>query len=477
MKTQYNLVVIGAGSGGLVSAYIAAAVNAKVALIEKHLMGGDCLNTGCVPSKALIRTASVVQMIRRHKEFGLKDASVDFDFAEIMERVQRVIRKVEPHDSVERYTKLGVECIQGEARILDPYTVEVNGRTLTTKNIIVATGAGPYIPDIAGIEKIRILHTNNIWDIREQPERLLVIGGGPIGAELSQCFARLGTKVTIVQRSQMLPKEDPDVAELLISRMKEEGVECRPFTTPKEFSELDKRKFLRVVDRDGKVDTIEFDEVLFAVGRQANTRGFGLEELGVELNENGTIKVDAYARTSVPSIFACGDVASPYQFTHMAAHQAWYCAVNSLFKPIRYKVNLNIVPWCTYTDPEIARVGLSEHDAKAKGIPYEITSYGVDDLDRAIADEEDYGVVKVLTVPGKDRILGVTICANHAGDLLPEYISAMKHGHGLNDILGTIHMYPTMAEANKYAAGVWKKNHAPQGVLNFLKKFHAWRRG
>ena len=474
---DYNLAVIGGGSAGLVSSYIAAAVKAKVVLIEKNKMGGDCLNTGCVPSKALIRTASLLSMIHRHEEFGLKSAKVEFDFSEVMERVQRVIKKIEPHDSIERYTELGVQCIQGEAKILSPHEVEVNGEVLTTKNIIIATGAAPFIPPIPGLNEINYLHTDNIWELREQPKRLLVLGGGPIGSELAQSFARLGSKVIQVEMmSQILIREDDEVIKLLTSRFEQEGIELHLDTKATEVKKQGQQKIL-VVEKNGQKSDIEFDEILVAVGRKPNTTGFGLEKVGVELTNIGAIKIDEFGRTSIPNIYACGDVTSPYQFTHMAAHYAWYCAVNSLFSPFKkIKIDLSVVPWCTYTDPEIARVGLNEKDAKEQGIEYEVSIYPMDDLDRAIADEEDHGILKVLTVPGKDTILGATICGYHAGDLLPEFVTAMKNNLGLNKILGTIHVYPTMAEANKFAAGVWKKAHAPQGVLKFLGKFHKFRR-
>ncbi|MFQ5481370.1 MAG: dihydrolipoyl dehydrogenase family protein [Nitrospinaceae bacterium] len=477
-KRDYNLVVIGGGSAGLVSSYIAAAVKAKVALIEKHKMGGDCLNTGCVPSKALIRTSKVLSYIRRHREFGLKHAGAEFDFAQVMERVQTVIGKVEPHDSVERYTQLGVDCITGAARIKSPHEIEVNGRTLTTNNIIVATGARPLVPKIPGLDQVDYLTSDNVWNLRELPERLVVLGGGPIGSELTQCFARLGSRVTQLQRPPVLIKrEDPECSDLLRRRLEEEGVDVRLSTKCKEIVVENGRKFV-VVDKDGATERIEFDQLLVAVGRTPNARGFGLEEIGVRLTPRGTVEVDAYLRTTThPNIYACGDVAGPYQFTHTAGHQAWYCAVNALFSPFKkFKVDYSVIPWCTFTDPEVARVGLNEIEAKEQNIPHEVTTYGLDDLDRAIADSEDHGMVKVLTVPGKDKILGVTILGYHAGDLLAEYVSAMKHGIGLNQILGTIHIYPTMSEANKYAAGVWKKAHAPQGLLKWVERFHAWRR-
>lgn len=475
---DYNIIVIGAGSGGLVSAYIAAALKAKVALIEKHKMGGDCLNTGCVPSKALIRTASVVAEIRRHKDFGLKNANVEFDFAEVMERVQRVIKKIEPHDSVERYRSLGVECINGIAQVLSPNEVEVNGKILTTKNIVIATGAGPFIPNIEGLENVGFLHTDNLWSIRKKPDRLVVIGGGPIGCELGQALNRLGVKVTQIQRgSQLLEREDDEIVAMLQKRFHDEGVEIYLRTAPIRVTKRGSEKIVVVELSDGSKKEIACDEILVATGRQANVKGFGLERIGVEINKRGQIGIDGFCRTNFKNIFAVGDVAGPYQFTHFAAHQAWYAAVNALFQPFKkFKADYSIIPWVTYTDPEIARVGLNEKEAKEQNVSYEVTTYSLDDLDRAITDEEDHGLIKVLTVPGKDKILGVTLCGYHVGNLLPGFIYAMKYGLGLNKILGSIHAYPSWGEANKYVAGTWKRNHVPSNLLKLIASFHAFRR-
>ncbi len=476
-----NLVVIGAGSAGLVSAYIAAAVRAKVTLVEKHKMGGDCLNTGCVPSKALIKSARLLAQIRRAPEFGLKSASADFDFRDVMERVQRVVRTVEPHDSVERYTALGVECIEGEARITSPWTVEVRTpagtRTLTTRAIVIAAGARPFVPPIPGIEETGFLTSDTVWQIRELPKRLVVLGGGPIGSELTQAFARLGSQVTQVEMlPRILIREDPEISELVIGQFRKEGINVLVNHKAKQFKRENGEKIL-IAEHEGREVRIAFDQLLCAVGRVANTSGFGLEELGIPTTRARTIETNEYLQTLYPNIYACGDVAGPYQFTHTAAHQAWYTAVNALFSPYRKKADYSVIPWATFTEPEVARVGLNETEAREKNVPYEVTTYGLDDLDRAIADEEAHGLVKVLTVPGKDRILGVTIAGDHAGDLIIEYIAAMRHGIGLNKILGTIHIYPTLAEANKYAAGMWKKAHAPQTALRWLERYHAWMRG
>ena len=477
-----NLVVIGAGSAGLVSAYIAAAVKAKVTLIEKHKMGGDCLNTGCVPSKALIRSAKLLATMKRANEFGLKSATVEFDFADVMERVQRVVKTVAPHDSIERYTRLGVECITGEAKITSPWTVEVKTadgtRTLSTRAIVIAAGARPFVPPIPGINQVGCLTSDTVWDLRELPKRLVVLGGGPIGCELTQCFARLGSQVTQVE---MLPRimirEDPEISDMVMRQFEKEGVTVLVNHKGKQFKVENGEKIL-ICEHDGKEVRVPFDALLCAVGRIANTSGYGLEELGIPVTKARTVEVNEFMQTLYPNIYACGDVAGPYQFTHTAAHTAWYSAVNALFGRFKkFRADFSVIPWATFTDPEVARVGLNETEAREKNIPYEVTTYGIDDLDRAIADGDAHGVVKVLTVPGKDKILGATIAGEHAGDLLIEFILAMRHGLGLNKILGTIHIYPTLVEANKYAAGVWKKAHTPKELLRWIEKFHAWMRG
>ena len=476
-----NLVVIGAGSAGLVSAYIAAAVRAKVTLVEKHKMGGDCLNTGCVPSKALIKSARLLAQIRRAPEFGLKSASADFDFSDVMERVQRVVRTVEPHDSVERYTALGVECIEGEAKITSPWTVEVRtpagARTLTTRAIVIAAGARPFVPPIPGIGETGFLTSDTVWQIRELPKRLVVLGGGPIGSELTQAFARLGSQVSQVEMlPRILIREDPEISELVIRQFRKEGINVLVNHKAKQFTRENGEKVL-IAEHEGREVRIAFDQLLCAVGRVANTAGFGLEELGIPTTRARTVETNEYLQTLYPNIYACGDVAGPYQFTHTAAHQAWYAAINALFGRFRkFRADYSVVPWATFTEPEVARVGLNETEAKEKSIPYEVTTYGIDDLDRAIADGEAHGLVKVLTVPGKDRILGATIVGEHAGDLIIEYIAAMRHGIGLNKILSTIHIYPTLVEANKYAAGAWKKAHAPRKLLDWVERYHAWMR-
>jgi dihydrolipoamide dehydrogenase len=477
--TQFddNMIVIGAGSGGLVAALIAATVRARVSLVERDKMGGDCLNTGCIPSKALIRSSRIADYLRRAPEFGLTPVSVGVDFPKVMQRVQGIIRRIEPHDSVERFTGLGVNCIQGDARIVSPWEVEINGVRRSARHIVIASGARPFVPPVPGLSEMDYLTSDSLWDLQELPARLLVMGAGPIGCELAQSFTRLGSQVTLVDMaSHVLPREDVDVSSLVEEALGASGVTVLCNHRAVGFSREGEDN-IASFDCGGEARSLSFDRVLVAVGRKANTEDLGLEELGIELTRTGTLEVDEYLRTSIPTIYACGDVAGPYQFTHMASHQAWYAAVNALFGRFRkFKVDYSVVPWATFTDPEVARVGLNETDAREQGIACEVTRYAIDDLDRAIADGEARGFIKVLTPPGKDRILGVTIVGYHAAELLAEYVLAMKQGIGLNKILGTIHVYPTLSEANKFAAGEWRKAHKPEALLEWVEKYHSWCR-
>ncbi len=485
VKFDRNLIVIGAGAGGLVSAYIAAAVKAQVTLIEVHKMGGDCLNYGCVPSKALIKSATLAHQMRHASNYGLSDAPPAFSFRTVMQRIHDVIKAIEPHDSVERYTSLGVEVLQGYARLVNPWTVEValNGggtQRLTARSIVIAAGARPFVPPLPGLDEVGYVTSDTLWDefakLDEIPKRLLVLGGGPIGCELAQAFGRLGAQVTQVEMApRIMLREDEEVSALAKGALEADGVAVLTGHKALRCEAVDGEKIL-IVEHEGTEKRIPFDQLICAVGRVARLQGYGLEELGIPTNR--TVETNEYLQTIYPNIYAAGDVAGPYQFTHVAAHQAWYAAVNALFGDFKkFKADYSVIPWATFIAPEVARVGLNEQEAKEKNILYEVTKYGINDLDRAIADSEAHGFVKVLTVPGKDTILGVTLVGTHAGDLLAEYVLAMKHGLGLNKILGTIHTYPTLAEANKYAAGEWKRAHAPQRLLAWVAKYHAWKRG
>ncbi len=477
-RFDYNLLVIGAGSAGLVAAYIGATVKARVGLIEKAAMGGDCLNTGCVPSKALLHTARLLAQARDAQRQGVRAMHAEFDFAEAMERVQRVIKQIAPHDSVERYTAMGVDVIRGNARVVSPWEVEVNGRRLSARQLIVATGARPLVPPIKGIDDARYFTSDTVWNLRVLPRRLLVLGGGPIGCELAQAFVRCGSEVTVVEMApRLLGREDADAAAAVTLQLQAEGVHVATGHKALRVSGDDSGGRL-VCAAAGSEVLFDYDVLLLALGRSPNVSGFGLEELGVQLDNRQIIAVDPMLRTNFPNILVCGDVAGPYQFTHVAAHQAWYAAVNALLAPWwSFRVDYRVIPWATFTEPEVARVGLSEDEAREGKIVVEVSRYNLAELDRAIADGADSGFVKVLTAPGKDQILGATIVGAHAAELLAEFVLAMKHGIGLKQILGTIHIYPTMSEANKYVAGNWKRAHAPQRVLAWAAKYFAWRRG
>jgi len=488
-KFDRNMIVIGAGAGGLVTSYIAAAVKAKVTLIEAGEMGGDCLNYGCVPSKAVIKSAKIAEQIRRGENYGLENATPQFSFKNVMARVHQVIADIAPHDSVERYTDLGVEVVKGYGKLIDPWTVEIKfndgtTQTLTARTIVIATGARPFVPPLPGIEETGYVTSDTLWskfaELDEAPKKLVVLGGGPIGSELAQSFSRLGSSVTQIEMAErIMIKEDLEVSEFAHHALTESGVNILTSHQALRCESRDGKKFIIVkclTEGEEEEIEIEYDELLCAVGRSARLTGYGLEELGIETNR--TILTNEYLETLYPNIFAAGDIVGPYQFTHVAAHQGWYAAVNGLFGNLKkFKVDYRVIPWTTFIDPEVARVGLNEQDAIDKGIDFEITRFEFKELDRAITDGATKGFIKVITPKGKDKILGVTVVSEHAGDLIAEFVLAMKHGLGLNKILGTIHSYPTWAEGNKYAAGEWKRNHAPEKVLNLLEKYHTWRRG
>lgn len=475
-RYDYNLVVIGAGSAGLVSALIASTVKARVALVEKDRMGGDCLNTGCVPSKALLRTARLLADARDSRRFGIRGMTVDFDFAEAMDRVRSIVAAIEPHDSVERYRGLGVDVVLGEARLVSPWEVEVDGRRLTTRSIVLATGARPLVPALPGLETVEYLTSDTVWSLRTLPQRLVVLGGGPIGCELAQAFARFGSAVTVVEMaSRLLPREDADAGGVIDAVFRAEGIQV---AVGHRALRVEPGRLVCERDGDRTEVAFAFDALLVALGRQARVEGYGLEDLGIRLTDRRTIEADGLLRTNVPNVLVCGDATGPFQFTHVAAHQAWFATVNALAAPFwSFPVDYRVIPWATFTEPEVARVGLSEDEARARGIDVEVARYPLAELDRAIADGAEGGFVKVLTPPGKDTILGATVVGAHASEVLAELVLAMKHGLGLNKVLGTIHVYPTMAEANRFVAGAWKRAHAPQGALRWAERFFAWRRG
>jgi len=479
-----NLVVIGAGAAGLVTAYVASAAKARVILIEKDKMGGDCLNTGCVPSKALIRSSSIASGIRRAAEFGLDSEDLKVDFPKVMQRVRDVIRRIEPHDSVERYTGLGVECITGQAVIDSPYHVTVNGRTITTRKIVIATGGKPLVPPISGLDTIDYLTSDNLWDLEDLPTRLVILGGGPIGCEMAQAFSRLGSEVTLIEMMpRILSREDEDAARTVTERFEREGIRILTGYRADSFTAVDNCTRIHCKPADADTTnlqelTVECDRVLVAVGRSANVSGLGIDRLGIETNPNGTVAVNEYMQTTMPNIFACGDVTGPYQLTHAAGHQGWHCAMNALFGfAWRFRIDYSALPWAVFTDPEVARAGLDEREAAEQGIAFEVTRYSIDDLDRAIADGEADGFIKVLTRAGSDKIIGVTIVGPHAGELIAEFVLAMKNGLGLKKILATIHIYPTLSEANKLAAGEWQKARIPPRMTRLSARILRRMRG
>ena len=453
-----NLLVIGAGSGGLVAALIAATVRARVTLIERGAMGGDCLNTGCVPSKALIASAMSAHALKAAARYGLTDVTGRVDFPAVMGRVRQAIATIAPKDSSERYASLGVRCMSGDAELLDGHTVSVNGERVTARRIVMATGAEPFVPPIPGLDAVELLTSENLWSLDTLPSRLLVLGGGPIGCELAQAFARLGSHVTIMDmEDRLLPREDPAASEIIQRTFASEDIEVK---TQRRAVKVEPGTLTTERLDTGASEEIPFDRLLVAVGRRARPVPL------VELNPDRTIAVDAYLRTSVPTIYACGDAVGPYQFTHMASHQAWYAAVNALVSPFwRFRMNDRVVPWATFTDPEVARVGITEAQAPPGA---QVTVHPVDDVDRAIADGCTEGFVKIVS--NKGRILGATIVAAHAGELISEFVTAMTYGITLNKILGTIHIYPALMEANKLAAGAWRRANAPQGTLKIAEK-------
>jgi len=476
-KFDVNVVVIGAGSAGLVASLIVAGAKAKVILVEKHKMGGDCLNTGCVPSKSLIRSGRIMSYIKRSEEYGINNGTGDVDFSKVMERIQTVIKTIEPHDSIERFTSLGVECVSGEAFIESPYTVRVDDRVINTRSIIVSTGARPLVPRIQGLDEIDYLTSDSVWGLRELPKHLLVVGGGPVGCELAQAFNNLGSQVTQVDMaSRIMAREDPEVSVAVTDQFTKDGINVLTDHRLVKFGHDDSQAFMEA-EHQGQTVRVEFDKVLLAIGRKANVEGFGLEELKIPLTQNGTIEVNDAMQTSYPNIYACGDVVGPFQFTHMASFQAYFSSINAMLGGLwRLKAKYNAVPWAIFTNPEVARVGISEEEAKVRNVNYEVTRYDLDQLDRALADQEAHGFIKVLTAPGKDKILGVTIVGYHAGELINEFVFAMTHGMGLKKISAVTHIYPTLLEANKFAANAWRNARLPKKYFPWAERFFRWLR-
>jgi pyruvate/2-oxoglutarate dehydrogenase complex dihydrolipoamide dehydrogenase (E3) component/uncharacterized membrane protein YdjX (TVP38/TMEM64 family) len=486
-KFDDNLIVIGGGAAGLVSSIIGSAVKAKVTLVEKHKMGGDCLNTGCVPSKALIHAAKVAYDAQQGFKSGLlvgtdlvHGSKPGINFEQVMKHVHGSIKAIEPHDSIERFEGLGVSCATGEAKIISPWEVEIQhvseSGLLTTEirsaaNIIIATGGRPRIPAIEGLNQVTYFTSDTLWQITELPKRLLVLGAGPIGCELGQAFARLGSQVSIVDKGQFLmPREDEDVSQLVADAMVAEGISHLP---GRSITQLESSDGLNVAILDNG-EKVEFDALLLAIGREGNTANLGLENVDLVADNNGFLPVDEYLQTECPTIYACGDVIGGYQFTHVSAHEAWFASVNSLFGRFkRFKADYRVIPWATFTSPEVARVGISEKEAKIQNIPYESTQYGLGDLDRAITDDAAVGFVRVLTVPGKDKILGATIVGPRADDLIATFVIGMKHGLGLNKVLGTIHAYPTYMEANKFVSGQWKRKQVSARLLALVAWYNS----
>ena len=475
-KFDYNTVVLGGGSAGLVAAYTTSTLRGKVVLIEKHKMGGDCLNTGCVPSKAILRSAKFIADMQQPKSFGIDESSYSVNFKNVMDRVHSKIATIEPKDSVERYTELGVECEQGEAKVRSPWEVEVNGKVLTTKNIILATGASPNVPAIEGLDTTDYYTTDTIWSLESLPEHLLVIGAGPIGCELGQAFARLGAKVTMVQRgSRILPNEDSEAATLIEQSLRADKVDLLTNFATQKINQQGDQYLIKGRQNENSID-FTCSHILVATGRVANLSG--LDALSLDVNDQGRLDINPTLQTRFPNVYACGDVTSPKQYTHVASHQAWYAAFNALFSPLKkFKCSLDNVPYAVFTDPEVAGVGLTEQDAKAQNIEYEVTTFPMDDIDRAITDSATEGFVKVLTPPGSDKILGVSMVGDHASELISEFVLAKTHKMGLNKILSTVHIYPTKSEINRMVAGKWRRSQLTERIVNWLVKYQQWRLG
>jgi len=481
---RYNIVVIGAGTAGLITAVVAASLGAKVALIEQHLMGGDCLNVGCVPSKGVIRAARAWADLRRATDFGLHvPPGVTYDFGAVMARMRKLRARISANDSAQRYAKLGVDVYLGSGRFTGPTTVQVEGpsghRTLTFVKAAVCTGARASAPPIPGLQETGYLTNETVFSLTELPRRLGVIGAGPIGCELAQSFARFGSQVSLIEAMHgIMPNEDRDAAEIVEQQMIRDGVTLLCCGKDLRVQKSDGGKRL-IVDSHGRHYDVTVDDILVGTGRTPNVDGIGLEAAGVEYDKHG-ITVNARLQTTNPSIYAAGDVCSRYKFTHAADAMAQIVIQNALFPHpfgLGYaSVDSLVMPWCTFTEPEVAHVGMYEKEAQEKGLDVETYTYKLDEVDRAILDGEDEGFARVHIQKGTEKILGATIVAAHAGEMISEFSVAMKTGAGAKAIAGTIHPYPTQAEVNKKVINLWRKAHFTQRTKDFLIKLFAWMR-
>ncbi len=474
--SRYNLVVIGGGTAGLVTAAGAAGLGARVALVERNLLGGDCLNVGCVPSKCLIRSSRVAADVQSAAAFGIHvPETAGVDFAAVMERMRRLRARISHHDSAARFRDLGVDLFLGEGRFSGPDTVEVEGKTLRFKKAVLATGARAFHPPVPGLEKAGFLTNETVFSLTERPPRLMVFGAGPLGCELAQTFQRLGSKVTIIERApQFLTREDPDASQLISDAFARDGIDVRLNTVVDKIVRKGEEKVIHL-KTDGKEEILTVDEILVGAGRSPNVEGLNLEKVGVEYDTRRGVKVNDFLQTTNPRIYAAGDICLAYKFTHTADAAARIVIQNTLFMGRKRQSALTI-PWCTYTDPEIAHVGMYEKDAAAKGIAVETFTRPMSEVDRAIADGEEEGFVKIHVKKGNDRIVGATIVARHAGEMINEITLAMVGGIGLSKLSNVIHSYPTQAEAIRQTADAYNRTRLTPFVKGLFSRWLAWTR-
>jgi pyruvate/2-oxoglutarate dehydrogenase complex dihydrolipoamide dehydrogenase (E3) component len=472
---RYNVVVIGAGTAGLVSASGAAGLGAKVALVERDLFGGDCLNVGCVPSKCLIRSSRVAHEARNTDQFGVSVAGVEVDFPAVMERVRRLRARISRHDAVQKFVNKDIDVFLGEGRFVGPHCVEVGEQRLDFDKAVIATGSRPRQPDIKGIEQAGYLTNETIFSLTERPDRLLVIGGGPLGCELAQAMQRLGSRVCIAERaSQFLRREDTDAARILAESFQRDGIDVMLDTQARRVSRDGEDRVVQLVT-DGKERTIRVDDILVGIGRQPNVEDLNLEAAGIEYTKRHGVEVDDRLRTTNHDVFAAGDVCLKYKFTHTADAAARIVVQNALFWG-RKKFSAQTIPWCTYTDPEIAHVGMYEHQAEERGIEVATFTQPLEDVDRAVADGEEEGFVKVHVRKGSDEILGATVVARHAGEMLSEITTAMNGDVGLAELAHVIHPYPTQAEAIRHTADAYNRTRLTPLAQKLTSSLMSWRR-